>query len=152
MHCRNLFIRRYKDNLSECNGARTKNQFVGKQTLSGLAKWLIVQVETKQLCVKVPLQSVNFEMLCQFGGRSSLTFRLLHNVYFTLKGSCDMIKTFLKIEPWQLLVEFFIVFTKYVSEQEGILEFYTDCIFCFQYFVVCCFLLCYIKKTWKKLF
>ena len=45
-----------------------------------LAKWLRVRLRSKWLWVRVPLQSLNIQILRLFRARSSLTFRSLESV------------------------------------------------------------------------
>ena len=68
--------------LWNCNGTRTHNHLVCKHTLNHsakLAKWLNDRLQTKWLWVRVPLQSLNFQILRLFRARSSLTFRQLQS-------------------------------------------------------------------------
>ena len=53
----------------DCNGTRTHSHLVGKQTLNHLAsfaKWLSVCLRTKWMWVRVPLQSLNLQLLLLF--------------------------------------------------------------------------------------
>ena len=55
-----------------------------------LAKWLSVRLRTKELLVRIQLQSLNFQILRLFQAKSSLISRQLQR--FNLKRACDMIK------------------------------------------------------------
>ena len=55
---------------------RTTTYVVNEQ----LAKWLRVRLRSKWLWVRVPLQSLNIQILRLFRARSSLTFRSLESV------------------------------------------------------------------------
>ena len=49
--------------LRDRNGTRTHNHLVRKRSLNHLANWpksLSISLQTKWLCVRVPLQSLNF--------------------------------------------------------------------------------------------
>ena len=50
--------------LSDCSGTRTDSHLIRKQILNHLAKWWFsVYLQTKWLCVQVPLQSLVFILL-----------------------------------------------------------------------------------------
>ena len=63
-----------------CNRTRTRNHLARKWTLNHLAKCLIVRLQTKWLCVRVPLQPLNFQISRLLIARGSLTFRQLQSV------------------------------------------------------------------------
>ena len=73
------------------------NYLVCKQTLNNLAKlaslakWLSVCLQTRLLWVRVPLQSLKFQISHLFWARGSLTFRQSQSA--DLLCVCDMIKT-----------------------------------------------------------
>ena len=55
--------------LVDCNGTRTHSHLVCKRTLNHLAsfaKWLSVCLRTKWMWVRVPLQSLNLQLLLLF--------------------------------------------------------------------------------------
>ena len=59
---------KYSNDLSDCNGTRTRNPLIRKQTLNHLAKlvslvtWLNVRLQTKWLSVRVPLQTLKIQI------------------------------------------------------------------------------------------
>ena len=71
--------------------------------MTSLAKWFSVRLPTTWLWVRIPLQSLKFQILRLLWARSSLTFRKLQSApscshltaecRFTLKYICDMIRT-----------------------------------------------------------
>ena len=66
--------------LRDCNGIWTHNQLVYKQPLNcsvklaSLAWWLSVRLRNKWLWVRIPLQSLKYQISRLFWARSSLTF------------------------------------------------------------------------------
>ena len=72
--------------LSDCNGTRTHNHVVRKRTLNHLAKlailpkWLNVRLRSKWSWIRVPLQSLKFQIWSLFQARSYLTLRKLQSV------------------------------------------------------------------------
>ena len=56
-----------------------------------LTKWFSVHLQTKWLCVRIPLLSLKLQIWRPLWGRSSLTFRQTVECRFSLKLVCDMI-------------------------------------------------------------
>ena len=97
-HFSNLIMKLFSD----CNGTRTHNQLVRKQTLNHLAKLansvkmigLSVRLRTKWLWLRVPLQSLNFRFPACFEQGLSWHSGNYIECGFTVKCVRDMMKTY----------------------------------------------------------